>query len=85
MNFKKLTKNNIPHGIDQLNSDNFPCFLTIKKIIYMIDGSLNYPFFSRNCYGEIYGMDSNIEWHNESKQGAFMINQYHKDLVDFDK
>ena len=51
----------------------------------MIDASLSYPFFSRSSDGKIYGMDSSTEWHNESKQGAFMINQYHKDNYDFSK
>lgn len=76
---------NIPASISQLSHEHFPCFLTIKKLIYMIDASLYYPFFSRSMDGKIYGMDSSTEWHNETKQGVFMINQYHKDNYDFTK
>ena len=83
--FEEEAQKNIPASISELKSDNFPCFLTVKKLIYMIDASLSYPFFSRSSDGKIYGMDSSTEWHNESKQGAFMINQYHKDNYDFSK
>ena len=76
---------NLPSSIYLLARDHFPCFLTIKKLIYMLDASCNYPFFSRGIDGKIYGMDSTTEWHNENKQGAFMINQYHKDSYDFNK
>ena len=76
---------NLPSSIYYLNRDHFPWFLTIKKLIYMLDASWNYPFFSRGIDGKIYGMDSTTEWHNENKQGAFMINQYHKDSYDFNR
>mmetsp|Transcript_42011 Transcript_42011/g.48677 ORF Transcript_42011/g.48677 Transcript_42011/m.48677 type:complete len:275 (+) Transcript_42011:1839-2663(+) len=51
----------------------------------MLDASSYFPFFSRSKDGSIYGMGSSTEWHNENKQGAFMINQYHKDAYDFGK
>jgi len=51
----------------------------------MIDASLNFSFFSRGVDGSIYGMDSSTEWHNENKQGTFMINQYYKDSYDYSK
>ena len=76
---------NLPPALDQLSTEHFPCFLTVKKLIYMLDASLSYPFFSRNKDGQIYGMDSSTEWHNENKHGTFMINQYHKDAYDFSK
>lgn len=50
----------------------------------MLDGNCNYSFFSRDPSGKIYGMDSSSEWHSESKEGALLINQYQKDMVDFD-
>ena len=83
--FEEAAQKNIPSSIDRLSNDNFPCFLTVKKLIYMLDASLSYPFFSRSIDGSIYGMDSSTEWHNENKHGTFMINQYHKDTYDFTK
>ena len=50
----------------------------------MLDASLTHPFFSRDANGKIIGMDSGVEWHNESK-GVFMINQYFKQQRDYDK
>ena len=63
----------------------FPLFLTVKKLVYMLDGDCPYSFFSRNQAGQIYGMDASNEWHNESKEGALMINQYQRDVFDFDE
>ena len=76
---------NIPASIANLSNDTFPCFLTVKKLIYMLDASLTYPFFSRSIDGSLYGMNASTEWHNETKQGTFMINQYHKNAYDFTK
>lgn len=59
--------------MDNLNSDHFPLFVTVRRLIYMIDASLEYSFFSRNFEGQIIGMDSGVEWHNENR-GVFMIN-----------
>lgn len=61
----------------------YPCFLTVKKLIYMIDGSLHTPFFARNQDGSIFGSQSTTDWHNESKNGAFMINRYLKEDYDY--
>jgi superfamily I DNA/RNA helicase len=83
--FEEETQKNLPPSVGDLASDDFPCFLTVKKLIYMLDASLTYPFFSRGVDGRIYGMDSSTEWHNENKQGTFMINQYYKDAYDYSK
>jgi ATP-dependent exoDNAse (exonuclease V) beta subunit len=82
---EEAAQKNIPSSITKLTDDHFPCFVTVKKLIYMLDASLSYPFFSRSVEGNIYGMDSSTEWHNENKHGTFMINQYHKDTYDFTK
>ena len=60
-----------------MRNDDFPAFLTIKRLVYMIDGSLRRPFFARNLKNEIIGLDSQAEWHNEQK-GVMMINNYFK-------
>jgi len=49
----------------------------------MIDASLDFSFFSRNFEGKVIGLESNVEWHNESK-GVFMINNYYKEQKDYD-
>ena len=63
----------LPYSLDHLTNSHFPLFATIKRFIYMLDASLEFSFFSRNYEGQIMGMESNVEWHNESK-GVFMIN-----------
>lgn len=69
--------------MDLLNQDDFPLFLTVKRLLYMLDASTDFPFFARNGQGEQIGMDTNVQWHNESG-GVFMINQYYKSSHDFD-
>jgi len=64
---------NMPESFEKLNQDHYPLFVTIKRLIYMLDASMDHSFFSRNAEGKIIGMDSNVEWHNESR-GVLMIN-----------
>jgi hypothetical protein len=63
----------LPHSMDALNSDHFPLFVTVRRLIYMLDASLDNSFFSRNFEGQIIGMESGVQWHNENR-GVFMIN-----------
>jgi hypothetical protein len=67
----------LARSMDDLSSDDFPLFLTVKRLLYMIDASTTYPFFARTSEGSQISMDSGVEWHNESG-GVFMINQYFK-------
>lgn len=60
-------------SMDELSSEDFPLFLTVKRLLFMIDASTDFPFFSRDSSGQQIGMDSNVQWHNESS-GVFMIN-----------
>ena len=39
---------NIPNAYDDLEPWHFPLFLTVKKLIYMMDACLSYSFFSRD-------------------------------------
>ncbi|CAI2362242.1 unnamed protein product [Moneuplotes crassus] len=71
--------------LDHIPKNEFPLFLTVKKLVYMLDGNCSYSFFARDQKGKIIGMDSTNEWHNEDKEGALMINRYQKDAYDFDK
>ena len=38
----------LPNSFSDLNYDHFPLFVTVKRLIYMMDASLEFPFFSRN-------------------------------------
>ena len=78
MDATEVEKNlNMPHSMDDMKNEDFPAFLTIKRLIYMIDASLQRPFFVRNAKNEIIGQDSQAEWHSEQK-GILMINNYYK-------
>jgi len=65
-------------------------FSTIQKLIYMLDASLPYSFFSRDKNKNIIGMDSFLGWHSECGggsdgfKGAMMINSHFKTNVDYD-
>ena len=78
---KKLT---VYNNLRSIPKSEYPLFLTVKKLIYMLDGNWSYSFFSRDSSNKIYGMDSSNEWHNEGKQGALMINQYQRENIDYD-
>lgn len=67
----------LAHTLNSVPDESFPLFLTIRRLLLMIDGTLKKPFFSRNETGEIIGLEGNAEWHNESR-GVMMINYTHK-------
>jgi hypothetical protein len=49
MDAEELEKNmKMPHSMDDMRNEDFPAFLTVKRLIYMIDASLHKPFFARN-------------------------------------
>ena len=51
---------NLPNSLNELNNSHFPLFLTVKRLVYMIDACLTYPFFVRNNSNEIVGMDGSV-------------------------
>lgn len=73
----------LPNSFGKLKDRHFPLFTTVQKLIYMIDGALPYSFFTRDCNGNILGMDSTAGWHGE-QGNVLMINQHHKQNIDFD-
>jgi len=50
----------LPSSLMDLNSDHFPVFTTTKRLLYMVDATLSFPFFSRNIKGEIIGTESSV-------------------------
>ena len=67
----------LPESFRQLKPHHFPLFLTVQRLVYMLDASLDRSFFSRTGEGKIIGMESSLGWHNEDS-GVFMINQNFK-------
>ena len=43
----------VPEKFDDFQNDDFPVFLTSKKLLMMIDGSLPNPFFKRDSSGKL--------------------------------
>lgn len=43
----------VPERLDDFQNDDFPVFLTSKKLLMMIDGSLPNPFFKRDSSGKL--------------------------------
>ena len=60
-----------------VKDEEFPMFLTIKRLILMVDATLDKPFFARSLNNQIIGMSTNSEWHNEMK-GIMQINKEYK-------
>ena len=66
LDMEEMEKNmKVAQSMSEMRNDDFPAFLTIKRLVYMIDASLRRPFFARNMKNEIIGLDSQAEWHNE--------------------
>lgn len=72
------------NSLRHVKEDSFPMFLTVKRLVLLIDGSLSRPFFARNVKDQIIGLDANAQWHNEVK-GVMMIGNYHRKMKNFDK
>jgi hypothetical protein len=78
LDFEEMEKTmKLPQSMSAMRNEDFPAFLTVKRLVYMIDASVRRPFFARNLKNEIIGLDAQAEWHNEQK-GVLMINNYHK-------
>ena len=61
----------------QVASEEFPLFLTVRRLLFMVDGCFARSFFVRNAKGESVGQTSASQWHNENK-GVMLINRYFK-------
>lgn len=60
--------------MDQLKESDFPLFLTLRKLVFMLDGCLETPFFARTLDGKIIELSSSSQWHSE-KQGVMMLSK----------
>lgn len=74
----------IPAAYEDLKPKDFPLFVTVKQLLYMLDASLGYSFFARDKNNRMLGMANNLSWHNENR-GMFMINSQYKSDQDFDQ
>ena len=41
----------LPHSMSEVQDNHFPLFLTIRRLILMIDGTIRRPFFARKSTG----------------------------------
>ncbi|CAD8176793.1 unnamed protein product [Paramecium octaurelia] len=65
------------HSFADMQDSDFPAFLTIKKLVLLIDGSLANPFFSRTQENKIVNSDTHAQWSTENT-GVIFINNYKK-------
>lgn len=68
----------LPPSMNYVREEDFPMFLTVRRLIFMIDGSLSNPFFARDSSGNVIGLTGNSEWHNEMKGVLVISNEYKK-------
>ena len=75
---------NLPNDTRELRAQHFPLFVTVKKLVNMIDASAYNSFFTRTRERKSVGMAQSLSWHGED-QGVFMINQDFKNGDDLQK
>ena len=66
-----------PSSMEFLRDEDFPLFVTVRKVIFMVDAAMKRPFFARDRNGDVIGSNTKFQWHNELK-GALMINKQFK-------
>ncbi|CAD8075657.1 unnamed protein product [Paramecium sonneborni] len=66
------------HSFADMKDSDFPAFLTIKKLVLLVDGSLAKPFFSRTQDNKILSSDTHAQWSTENT-GVIFINSYRRD------
>ncbi|CAD8087866.1 unnamed protein product [Paramecium sonneborni] len=66
------------HSFADMKDSDFPAFLTIKKLVLLVDGSLAKPFFSRTQDNKTLSSDTQAQWNTENT-GVIFINQYKRD------
>lgn len=66
-----------PASMEFLRDEDFPLFVTVRKVIFMVDAAMKRPFFARDHDCNVIGSNSKFQWHNELK-GALVINKEFK-------
>jgi len=72
-----LARLNKDINLIDIDDKEFPLFLTVKRLILLIDGTLARPFFARSKDHGLISVDTRAQWHNELK-GVMMINNKFK-------
>ena len=62
----------IPDSFSLLNDSHFPLFLTLRKFLVMLDGTLRVPFFARSLDKSLLGQSLTTSWQQESQQTLFI-------------
>lgn len=73
----------LPEAYEDLVPKHFPLFITVKQLLFMLDASLNYSFFTRDKSNKVVCLENNLTWHNENK-GLFMINAENRSVQNCD-
>lgn len=50
-----------PSSMTYMTDEDFPLFVTVRRLIFMIDASLRKPFFARSIDGTVIGSSINFE------------------------
>ena len=59
LDFEEMEKTmKLPQSMSAMRNEDFPAFLTVKRLVYMIDASFRRPFFSRHLKKHIIGTRS---------------------------
>lgn len=64
----------IPSSLQDLQNSHFPLFLTSRKLLLMLDGSLPDPFFRRDASGNI--VVRNIQYVNKRLRDLDIVFKY---------
>ena len=54
-----------PHRLSDVKDEDFPMFITLRNFLYMLDGTLEEPFFARESNGRIQGADKAFTFQEE--------------------
>eukprot|EP00742_Colponemidia_sp_Colp-10_P005402 GILJ01005771.1.p1 GENE.GILJ01005771.1~~GILJ01005771.1.p1 ORF type:complete len:2593 (-),score=466.03 GILJ01005771.1:108-7886(-) len=63
------------HSLLHSDDSDFPMFLTIRKLLIMLDGTVPHPFFARDADGRVLGMNEQCSWHNEGRGMLLLVNK----------
>lgn len=67
----------LPSSFQEVQDDQYPLFLTVKRLLLMIDATVFQSFYYRDKNQKLVQQSQSAQWHNE-QNGCMMINSYYK-------
>ena len=55
----------LPNSLSEITPDDSPTFVTFRRFLYMLDATLDQPFFARDKKKNLLGADKSSTWHGE--------------------